>query len=89
MKIKSFPAKKSIALLLDPDKAKGGSLQNILKVAEDNNTDYILAGGITDRNEVKEIFNAGADLIILGNGCEKDPDLLANACRIRDEFRKL
>ncbi|HUX59597.1 MAG TPA: geranylgeranylglyceryl/heptaprenylglyceryl phosphate synthase [Bacteroidales bacterium] len=241
MKIKSFPAKKSIALLLDPDKAKGDSLQNILKVAEDNNTDYILAGGsltfnsidnlidavrrlcsipvilfpgnllqlthkadailllslisgrnpellignhviaapylkdikdklvpvgyilvscgtktsveyisqteaipsdkpeiaiatalagemlglrmiyleagsgagkpiplsfiktvrknisiplavgggITDRNEVKEIFNAGADLIILGNGCEKDPDLLANACRIRDEFRKL
>ncbi len=45
-----------------------------------------VGGGIRNRKEVKEIYEAGADLIILGNGCEKDPGLLSDACRIRDEF---
>jgi putative glycerol-1-phosphate prenyltransferase len=45
MKINNFPAKRSIALLLDPDKARGNSLVNILKIAVESNADYILAGG--------------------------------------------
>jgi phosphoglycerol geranylgeranyltransferase len=48
-----------------------------------------VGGGIKTRKEIKELFNAGADLIILGNGCEKNPDLLTDACKIRDEFREL
>ncbi len=48
-----------------------------------------VGGGIKEKSEVEEIFNAGADLIILGNGCEKNPELLAEACRIRDKFRKI
>jgi phosphoglycerol geranylgeranyltransferase len=48
-----------------------------------------VGGGIKDKAEVEEIFNAGADLIILGNGCEKNPELLTEACRIRDKFRKI
>jgi phosphoglycerol geranylgeranyltransferase len=47
----------------------------------------IVGGGIKNKKEVKEIFKAGADLIILGNGCEKNPELLVDACRVRDEFR--
>jgi phosphoglycerol geranylgeranyltransferase len=46
-----------------------------------------VGGGITNRKEVKEIFVSGANLVILGNGCEKNPDLIIDACRIRDEFR--
>jgi phosphoglycerol geranylgeranyltransferase len=46
-----------------------------------------IGGGIKNKKEVKEMFLAGADLIILGNGCEKNPELLYDACRIRDEFR--
>ena len=45
MKTSAFPVKKSIALLLDPDKAKGDLLQNILKTANESKTDYIFAGG--------------------------------------------
>ena len=41
----NFPGKKSVALLLDPDKSGGESLINIIKVAVACNTDYILAGG--------------------------------------------
>jgi len=47
-----------------------------------------VGGGLKTAEQVKEAFNAGADLIILGNGCEKRPALLAEACKIRDSFRK-
>jgi phosphoglycerol geranylgeranyltransferase len=46
-----------------------------------------VGGGIRTISQVREAFEAGADLIILGNGCEQNPELLADACRIRDEFR--
>jgi putative glycerol-1-phosphate prenyltransferase len=45
-----------------------------------------VGGGIKNKDEVEEIFNAGANLIILGNGCEKNPELLTDACRIRDKI---
>jgi putative glycerol-1-phosphate prenyltransferase len=48
-----------------------------------------VGGGITTSEEVKRIYSAGADLIILGNGCEKDPGLLTGACRQRDEINKI
>jgi putative glycerol-1-phosphate prenyltransferase len=47
-----------------------------------------VGGGIKTKKEIEELFNAGADLIILGNGVEKNPELLKDACRIRDNFRK-
>ncbi len=46
-----------------------------------------VGGGIRSAREVKDIYNAGADLIILGNGCEKDPCLLTEACMLRDEMK--
>jgi len=52
MKTKHFPAKKSIALLLDPDKTKGDSLVNILKIATECKTDYIFAGGSITFNSI-------------------------------------
>ncbi len=46
-----------------------------------------IGGGLNSPKEILEAFNAGADLVILGNGCEKDPGLLKQACMIRDEIR--
>lgn len=46
-----------------------------------------VGGGIRDKSEVEDIFRAGADLIVIGNGCEKNPGLLADACGIRDLLR--
>jgi putative glycerol-1-phosphate prenyltransferase len=45
-----------------------------------------VGGGIKNKDEVEAIFDAGANLIILGNGCEKNPGLLTEACSIRDKF---
>ena len=52
MRTNNFPSKKSIALLLDPDKANGDSLEYILKIARESNTDYILAGGSLTFNSI-------------------------------------
>lgn len=48
-----------------------------------------VGGGIKNTMEIRQIYQAGADLIILGNGCEENPQLLMDACRIRDEFKKM
>jgi len=58
MKTSKFPDKKSIAILLDPDKAKGDQLRTILKIAEENNTDYILAGGSLTFNSIDFLIDA-------------------------------
>lgn len=58
-----FPAKKSIGLLLDPDKAQGDSLRNLLKIASDSKADYIFTGG--------SLSSAGIDTLIdeIRNNC--------------------
>lgn len=58
---------------------------SIIKAVRENiSIPLAVGGGIKNKQEVEDIFNAGANLIILGNGCEKNPDLLAEACVIRN-----
>jgi putative glycerol-1-phosphate prenyltransferase len=60
---------------------------NLVRAVRQNiSVPLAVGGGITNKDEIEEIFNAGADLIILGNGVEKNPELLRDACRIRDKF---
>jgi phosphoglycerol geranylgeranyltransferase len=58
MQTTSFPVRKSIGLLLDPDKAKGISLENILRIAGDSKVDYILAGGSLTFSSVDILIDA-------------------------------
>jgi phosphoglycerol geranylgeranyltransferase len=46
-----------------------------------------VGGGIKHRQQISEAFKAGANLVILGNGCESNPPLLAEACQVRDEMK--
>lgn len=59
----------------------------IRAVRENISVPLAVGGGIRRKEEIKDIYNAGANLIILGNGCEKNPSLLAEACIVRDELR--
>ena len=60
---------------------------SLIKNVSDNITiPLAVGGGIKSKHEVEQIYQAGADLIILGNGCEKNPGLLIDACRIRDKY---
>jgi putative glycerol-1-phosphate prenyltransferase len=61
---------------------------NIIKAVRENVLIPVaVGGGIRNKKEIEEIFNAGADIIILGNGCEEYPELLRDACRVRDKLR--
>ena len=63
---------------------------NIIKAVRENVLiPVIVGGGIRNKKEIEAIFDAGADAIILGNGCEKNPELLRDACRVRDKFRSV
>jgi phosphoglycerol geranylgeranyltransferase len=62
---------------------------NIIEAVRENiSVPLAVGGGIRNKDEIESIFNAGADLVILGNGCEKNPDLLADACLVRDKIRE-
>ncbi len=60
----------------------------VRSVRESISVPLAVGGGIRTEKEIEDIFKAGADLIILGNGCENDPDLLVEACAVRNRFRK-
>jgi phosphoglycerol geranylgeranyltransferase len=59
----------------------------IRSVRENISIPIAIGGGIKSIKEIEEVFSAGADLVILGNGVEQNPQLLIDACRIRDKFR--
>jgi phosphoglycerol geranylgeranyltransferase len=63
---------------------------SIIKAVRDNiSIPLMVGGGIRRVAEIENIFQAGADAIILGNGCEKNPELLREACSVRDKLRPL
>jgi putative glycerol-1-phosphate prenyltransferase len=47
-----------------------------------------VGGGLKTADHVRQAYMAGADLVILGNGCEKKPGLLKEATLVRDLLRK-
>jgi phosphoglycerol geranylgeranyltransferase len=60
----------------------------IKAVRENISVPLAVGGGLRGKREVEETFKAGADLIVLGNGCEQNPQLLIDACKVRDSFSK-
>jgi len=69
--------------------AKNPVPPEVIKAVKENITlPLVTGGGLKTAEQVKDAFDAGADLVILGNGCEKRPSLLKEACMVRDSFRK-
>lgn len=52
------------------------SQKMISSVRKAVNTPIIVGGGINNRHKAIEALNAGADIIVIGNALEKDPDLI-------------
>jgi putative glycerol-1-phosphate prenyltransferase len=44
----------------------------------------ITGGGLDSAEKIDKAFAAGADMVVVGNGCEQNPLLIKDACRIRD-----
>lgn len=56
--------------------AKTVPLEMIQRVKKEVGLPLIVGGGIKSAQEVSAIFDAGADLIVIGNALEKNPELL-------------
>jgi len=62
---------------------------SVIKAVRENiSVPLTVGGGLRSPKEVEETYKAGADMIVLGNGCEQNPRLLADACKIRDTFNR-
>lgn len=48
----------------------------------------ITGGGLDTPARIEEAFVAGADMVVIGNGCEHDPLLIHEACRVRDGLNR-
>jgi phosphoglycerol geranylgeranyltransferase len=46
----------------------------------------IAGGGIRDAETAVELYQAGADMIVVGNAVERDPDLIGDFCAARDSL---
>ena len=46
----------------------------------------ITGGGLNTPGKVDDAFAAGADMVVIGNGCEKNAQLIAEACAVRDRY---
>lgn len=53
------------------------SAKMIEAVSKDIHIPLIVGGGIRTPEKVAEVCNAGADIIVIGNALEKDPDLIS------------
>jgi len=60
----------------------------IRAVRENVSIPVIVGGGMRKADEIESAFNAGADLVVIGNGCEDNPMLLSEACSVRNMLRK-
>jgi putative glycerol-1-phosphate prenyltransferase len=48
----------------------------------------ITGGGLNSPEKINEAFSAGADMIVIGNGCEQNSLLIVDACLIRDTYNR-
>ncbi len=62
---------------------------SMIKAVRDELTiPLITGGGIDSAVKVEMAFDAGADMVVIGNGCEQNPALIKGACLVRDSFNR-
>lgn len=64
------------------------SLKMVSMVRKSINTPLIVGGGITSAVKAEELLTAGADMIVVGNGIEKTPELLIEVSGKINEFNE-
>lgn len=62
---------------------------SIIKAVTDELTiPVITGGGINSAEKADQAFGAGADMIVIGNGCEQNPVLIKDVCHVRDNYNR-
>ncbi len=60
----------------------------ISAVKKEISVPLITGGGLKSSDDIEKAFEAGADIVVIGNGCESHPGLISEACKIRNSFNK-
>ncbi len=68
---------------------KAVSSRMIAQVAKNVNCPIIVGGGITTPYMAKDAFDAGADVVVIGNGIEKNPNLIVEVSEVIHEYNKV
>ncbi len=53
------------------------------------NIPIIVGGGITDAEKLQHVIDAGADLVVVGNALEKDPQLLKQFSQVIQQYQSI
>jgi phosphoglycerol geranylgeranyltransferase len=64
-------------------------LETIRLVSSKLNIPIIVGGGITDVDKLQHVIDAGADLIVVGNALEKDPQLLKYFSFVLQQYQSI
>jgi phosphoglycerol geranylgeranyltransferase len=63
--------------------ARPVSPRMISAIRKNTSLPMMVGGGIRSAETAQELFNAGADMIVVGNAMEEDPGLLQSFCSLR------
>ncbi len=64
-------------------------LEMVHAVKREISIPLIVGGGIRNAAQARSIYEAGADTIVIGNGFEKNPELLPLIFKIKQEFHSI
>jgi phosphoglycerol geranylgeranyltransferase len=53
------------------------------------NIPIIVGGGITDADKLQHVINAGADVVVVGNALEKNPQLLKHLSQVLQQYQSI
>jgi phosphoglycerol geranylgeranyltransferase len=64
-------------------------LETIRLVSSKLNIPIIVGGGITDTDKLQDVIDAGADIVVVGNALEKDPQLLKQFSQVLQQYQSI
>ena len=64
-------------------------IETIRLVSSKLNIPLIVGGGITDADKLQLVIDAGADLVVVGNALEKDPQLLKHFSQVLQQYQSI
>jgi putative glycerol-1-phosphate prenyltransferase len=64
-------------------------IETIKLLSSNLNIPIIVGGGITDADKLHQVIDAGADLVVVGNALEKDPQLLKQFSQVLQQYQSI
>lgn len=77
---------KTIYLEAGSGAAKTVGLEMIRAIRKKISLPLIVGGGITSVNSAREVYDAGADMIVVGTVLEQQPEMVKEFCALREEL---